>query len=372
MQKIKDMIKHSAFFGRLYLMAVGLLIAILKITTKADEKTVLFISFSGRKFNDSPKAVYEAMVDNPAFSDYKLLWAFNDPTAFPEIDDAHKISANGLGYFKQLLSAKYWVANSSIERLVPFKHPHNTYIQTWHGVPLKKLGPDEANLEFLVKNWFAKAQFDMLLASSEYDAEIFAHIFPSAAKPKVTGLPRLANLTAKRDTELQALCTQLQLDSTKPTLLYAPTFREYDSEFASALTLETQQQLAREYNLLVRGHYFMAEHVAVGIDVTNYGDLNLLMQLSDVLVTDYSSIMFDYAVLQRPIVLFQPDVAEYTAKRGMYLKPADLGLPIASDEPALLQLLKTSDQQSMTAFAKRFDEHAASYGIDEILQTIKG
>ncbi|WP_165964853.1 CDP-glycerol glycerophosphotransferase family protein [Periweissella cryptocerci] len=371
MQKIKDIIKHSAFFGRFYLLLVGMIIAILKIFVQTDDKTVLFISFSGRKFNDSPKAIYDAMRADAAFADYNLVWAFNDPDQFPDVDAAHKISANGLGYFKQLLHAKYWVANSSIERLVPFKHPHNIYIQTWHGVPLKKLGPDEANLEFLVKHWFAKAQFDVLLASSEYDADIFSRIFPSSAKPTITGLPRSANLLRDRSAEIANLQDKLQLDIQKKTVLYAPTFREYDSEFASALSQAAQEGLASEYNLLVRGHYFMNDNVVIGIDVTEFADLNLLMQASDILITDYSSIMFDYAVLNRPIVLLQPDAEEYAAKRGMYLDPAELGLPIVTDEMSLFEALGKVNHQELAAFAHRFEQHDATYGISTVLNEIR-
>lgn len=362
LQGIKSKIKHSYILGEAYIRFMKLYYKRLQRKTKINSHQVIFSSFSGRQFSDSPKAVYEWLKDDPKYADYNLIWAFVDPSEFPEIDDQHKVTIDTPEFFNLLFASKYWVANTGIERLIPFNHDGHVYIQTWHGVPLKHLGLDEANLEFLPKNWYQNVKFDILTCSSEYDQKIFQRIFPSTTNIQPIGLPRnyeLVHHNYNRDETI----AELKLDPKKPILLYAPTFREYQQTKSGSTYLtnpfskETEKWLSEHYNVLMRGHYF-TESIEDNpfIDVSGYEDLNELMRVSDLLVTDYSSIMFDYALLGKPIFLYMYDFDQYLANRGTYVDPREVGLSYSLTESDFIEQIKNIDASSEKVKAAKFSQ----------------
>lgn len=362
LQGIKSKIKHSYILGEAYIRFMKLYYKRLQRKTMINPHQVIFSSFSGRQFSDSPKAVYEWLKDDPKYADYNLIWAFVDPSEFPEIDDQHKVTIDTPDYFNLLFASKYWVANTGIERLIPFDHEGHVYIQTWHGVPLKHLGLDEANLEFLPKNWYQNVKFDILTCSSEYDQKIFQRIFPSTTNIQPIGLPRnyeLVHHNYNRDETI----VKLKLDPKKPILLYAPTFREYQQTKSGSTYLtnpfskETEKWLSEHYNVLMRGHYF-TESIEDNpfVDVSGYEDLNELMRVSDLLVTDYSSIMFDYALLGKPIFIYMYDFDQYLANRGTYVDPREVGLSYSLTESDFIEQIKNIDASSEILRTARFSE----------------
>lgn len=373
LQGIKSKIKHSYILGEAYIRFMKLYYKRLQHKTKIDSHQVIFSSFSGRQFSDSPKAVYEWLKDDPKYADYNLIWAFIDPSGFPEIDDQHKVTIDTPEFFNLLFASKYWVANTGIERLIPFDHEGHVYIQTWHGVPLKHLGLDEANLEFLPKNWYQNVKFDILTCSSEYDQKIFQRIFPSTTNIQSIGLPRNYELV-HHDYNRDETIEKLKLDPKKPILLYAPTFREYQQTKTGSTYLtnpfskETEKWLSEHYNVLMRGHYF-TESIEDNpfVDVSSYEDLNELMRVSDLLVTDYSSIMFDYALLGKPIFLYMYDFDEYLANRGTYVDPREVGLSYSLTEAEFIEQMKNIDssneKEKSITFNKKFNNLNSSRSL---------
>lgn len=373
LQGIKSKIKHSYVLGTAYIHLMKLYYKRLQHKKKIDSHQVIFSSFSGRQFSDSPKAVYEWLKNDPKYTDYNLIWAFVNPSEFPEIDGQHKVTIDTPEFFNLLFTSKYWVANTGIERLIPFDHEGHIYIQTWHGVPLKHLGLDEANLEFLPKNWYRNVKFDVLTCSSEYDKKIFQRIFPSTTNIQPIGLPRnyeLVHHNYNRDETI----ARSKLDPQKPTLLYAPTFREYQQTKSGSTYLtnpfskETEKWLSEHYNVLMRGHYF-TESIDNNpfIDVSGYEDLNELMRVSDLLVTDYSSIMFDYALLGKPIFIYMYDFDQYLANRGTYVDPREVGLSYSLTESEFVKQIQTIDLskegKKAVSFNKKFNNNNESRSL---------
>lgn len=345
-QKVKSKIKHSTILGKAYVCIMKAYFKYLKWNENINSHQIIFSSFSGRQFSDSPKAIYDWLINDLRFSKYNLIWAFENPNNFPEIDKDHKVAIDTPEFFKLLFASKYWVANTGIERLVPFEHTGHVYIQTWHGVPLKHLGTDENNLEYLPKNWYKNVKFDLLICSSKYDCKIFQHIFPSTSNIQSIGLPRNYDLT-HHTYKRSEIINKLKLDSQKPILLYAPTFREYQPTKSGSTYIDTpfsqknKKWLLDHYNVLMRGHYF-TESIEDDsfVDVTKYEDLNELMRASDLLVTDYSSIMFDYSILGKPIFLYMYDFDKYLTNRGMYIDPRKLGLSYSLTEAEFIEQIK--------------------------------
>ena len=110
-QKIKNRIKNSSFFGGAYLITVGAFVKILQLFIRPNEKQILFISYSGRQYSDTPKEAYNMLRNDPAFKDYELVWAMNKPKIYVQPELGRKVSSNSPTFFYHLLRSKYWVAN---------------------------------------------------------------------------------------------------------------------------------------------------------------------------------------------------------------------------------------------------------------------
>ena len=138
-QKLVNFLKYNKVAYAIYYQVMSFCMNVLKLFMRTDDKLILFNSFAGRKFDDSPKAIYEEMKKDPRFKDYKLVWAFHQPEKY---DAPQKIKTDGLKYFKTALAARVWVTNSSVERGLNFTGKHTFYFNTWHGTPMKKMGTD--------------------------------------------------------------------------------------------------------------------------------------------------------------------------------------------------------------------------------------
>lgn len=346
---MKKIISESKLMTKLYIVVGTVVYTFLSLIIPTNDKLILFSSFSGRQFSDSPRKIYESLIEDDRFNDYRLVWVLNNPTKYSNLD----VVKNGsLAYYLTLFRAKYWIANTSIERLIPVKGKKHVYINTWHGIPFKKLGVDQGNLKLVVLNWYNKAKFDLLFSCSQYDRDIFKRIFPSAKKIINVDLPR-NNYKEITDKEKHRLQVKYGIDPKKKTILYAPTFRDYSTAFISNKVIQTLLTLSQNYNILVREHYFSSFNLPKSIrNVSNINELEELMDVSDLLISDYSSIIFDYALQHKPIYLYMYDRDTYEEVRGFYLKPTDLGLPFATNGNDLVNLIKNIETYDMDVIEK--------------------
>lgn len=260
-------------------------------------------------------------------------------------------------YYWLLFRARYWVANTSIERLVALNRKKHVYINTWHGIPLKKLALDEPHLSYLVKKWYQTVQFNLLTCCSAYDQAIFKRIFPSTQNIETVNLPRNYPLV-QRANEQEAILTKLQLKHDRKVILYAPTFRDYAMDTVSDQVIKTLDTLAQKYTVLVREHYFSnVDFPDTVVDVSNYPDVNELMIASDLLITDYSSIILDYALLHKPIFLYLYDWEQYAQYRGFYTSPIELKLSYGYDGKTLVDAIanvKSYDDSVLTQLVTKY------------------
>lgn len=360
MQNIKNKVKNTNLVGVIYRYIIMIFLNILKLFVQVNEHQILFMSYSGRQFSDSPREAYLSFLDDERFKDYTLIWALNEPEKIPELDNKHKIKANSLVYFIKLIESKYWISNASIDRLVPIKHPKNIYIQFWHGIPMKHLGPKyEKNLSNLVSNWYRNVEFDYLFSYGPYDKKIMADIFPKSKKILEVGQLRKRSVDRReKQTSVQQARKKLGIKNDKPILLYVPTFREYHPTMSTGFSEDFLRELSKDYHIIYRGHYFSIGGMVNGIQVENEISLYLLFIAADVLVTDYSSVMFDFAVMNKPIYLYQPDLKEYTYRRGLYLGGKQLKLPIAYSEQMLRSNMREDyNIKRVNAMNRKFNPH---------------
>lgn len=335
MKSIKKRVKQSKFLGSTLNTGGKVFFQLLDKIYSKKENIILFTSFTGRQFSDSPRALYEYFKDNDLFSNYRFVWAFRNPDVFP--NDLDKVKISSFAFLKILMSSKVWISNASIERLIPYKPEETIYINTWHGIPLKYIGTDALDCDPMVGNWYENVRFDLLTACSNYDKAILQHVFPSTENIVLTGLPRNEVLVNHKMNKYK------KSNQYRYVVLYAPTFRENTTSFSNAFSEANLSKLS-DVLFLIRGHYFSDVHLSGKniIDVSGE-DINDVMECADILVTDYSSIMFDYALLNKPILLYPYDLNQYIKERGMYLDYRSLGLSMILSFEDLEKYLSSLD-----------------------------
>ncbi|MDI3233654.1 CDP-glycerol glycerophosphotransferase family protein [Exiguobacterium antarcticum] len=317
----------------------GLLLYRLFQKLPIQKNLVVFESFLGRGYSDNPKALYLKLREQ--HPELKLVWIFaKEPTADVKASCPDWVLRNSPKYYYCMARARYWIFNTR-QPLSLKKRRTTTYLQTWHGTPLKRLGLDMEEVhmagtttEQYKKNFYQQAQeWDCLLSPNTYSSEIFKRAFGFSGTLLESGYPRNDLLYAPdRDQQAETIKRKLDVPANKKVILYAPTWR--DDEFVTKgqyrfnLQLDLQQmqeRLGQDYIVLLRMHYLIAEHLDLdayagfAYDVSSYGDIAELYLISDLLITDYSSVFFDYAHLNRPMLFFTYDLERYASVlRGFY------------------------------------------------------
>ncbi len=298
---------------------------------------VLFVSWKGKQCGDNPLGIAAEL--RRRGDDREHLWVVNDWSV--------PVPAGGTGllrgtreYFDALARSAWIVSNDDMQ--LPFrKRDGQFYLQTWHGTLLKRVGFDITNPQFISGTAYFDhlardvAQWDLLLSPNPFSTPLMRRAFRYEGEIGEYGYPR-NDLLCRPDPGVvaESVRSRLGLPAGKRVVLYAPTWRDNQVyangrryRFDMRLDLDQAwQALGEDYVFLIRGHHQMADDVPAGmrpgfaVNVTAYPDISELYLVSDVLVTDYSSAMFDYAVTGRPMLFFTYDLAEYRDNlRGFYL-----------------------------------------------------
>lgn len=316
-----------------------------------NRKQIIFESFLGKFYSDSPKYLYEYLY-NTYGDEFDYVWVIDDNSV--EIPgNPKKVKRFSLKFYKELAKSKYWVINGrQASRL--HKRDSQRIVSTWHGTPLKKLGLDIGNVytrDPNIKKSYIKVakEWDYLISPNRYTTDILRSAFGYEGRILETGYPRndiLYNATLEQVSKIKK---DLNLPADKKIVLYAPTWRDdeyYDAakmHFELKLDLQKlQKAIGDEYILLVRTHYFVSDNMDLSsaegfaFDVSKYDDIAELYLISDILITDYSSVFFDFANLKRPILYYTYDLEKYeNVLRGFYID-------IHTEVPG--PLLKTTDE----------------------------
>lgn len=378
------------------------------ITT--DPKVILFSAFDGRNYSDSPRAIYEYMLEDERFSEYTFVWAFKEPKKFTHILDnknTYIVVENTLSYEQICAQAKYWFFNFRVaDHICP--KDDQVYVQLWHGTPLKRLGFDIAvsdnamnsKEEIRDKYRIDAIKFKYLLAPSAFAGGKFisAWNLKKIGKENVileAGYPRNDFLINYTHEEVKRLRSNLKIPENKKIILYAPTWRDnqHNAKMGYVYTPEVdfdklKENLGEEYVILFRAHYLVAnsfnfkKHGGFVYDVSNESDINRLYVISDLLITDYSSVFFDYANLRRPMIFYMYDLDDYANEiRGFYITLDELPGPIVQTQDKLLDaIVNVFDREHVyadkyKAFCKEFnyldDGQASKRVIEAVIEEIQ-
>ena len=348
--------------------------------------SVVFESHLGGSYSDSPKYIYEAL--RASGYEGRVHWSHAAGTGgFPK--DATLVKRNSWAYLRALARAEFWVDNQGFPQWIG-KRRGATYIQTWHGTALKKMGADTPQVRAMLAADRAKlaravGRFDYFLVRSEHDIRTLVEAFGLRAEPLRIGYPRNdALLAANRSERAAELREALGIEPGRRVLLYAPTFRSARGPFEPGFDLEAfAERFGGRVLLLVRAHYLNSVRLpqAAGDairDVSTYPDVTELMLAADGLLTDYSSVMFDYALLDRPLLFFAPDFDDYGRDRGTYFDLAQLAPgPFTKDQDALFaavdEFLAVADgaadahAEARKRFAHEFGEYETGTAARQVV-----
>lgn len=385
-KKIIAFVKYNKFFLKCYRFFGNIIIFFLKCFIKVNKKRILFVAFGGKKYDDSPKALYEKMKADNYFSNYEFIWAFQDPKNYPMVN-CRKIKIDTLRYYKAVLSSRIWITNSSVERGLKCKRKKNIEIHVGHGTPLKKLGSDIQNSVGYAYKIKVKEPI-LLCAQSDYDKNIWNRIFNTGTENiLLSDLPRNDTLFSYSGQDIKKIKQKLNIPESKQIILYAPTFREYDRDALNScyinppLNLDKwKERLGEKYILLFRAHYEVIKVLGIEDndfvrDVSAYPCLNDLIVVSNLLISDYSSIYFDYAITEKPMFNFSYDLETYNQKRGLYLDlEKTLPCNVNKEEESLLNEIMNFDKikyrEKTKDFKKRFAPNAG-HACDIVINKIK-
>ncbi|RWR04796.1 CDP-glycerol glycerophosphotransferase family protein [Siminovitchia fortis] len=365
------------------------------------KNVIMFESFHGKQYSDSPRAIYEYMKENKL--PYDMYWMADRRhlSTFEKLPDVQYVKRLSLKWIFLMARAKYWVTNARLPLWLP-KPKETVYVQTWHGTPLKRLGVDIEEVHMpgtdtqKYKNnfLFEASKWDYLVSPNAYATEIFKRAFGFDKKVIESGYPRndflINHNNPEKVAELKKTCG---LPADKKVVLYAPTWRDNQfyakGKYKFNLKMDLEQmkeEIGDQYVIVLRMHYLVAENLDLTgfedfvFDFSNHEDIRELYLIADLLITDYSSVFFDYANLKRPMIFFVYDIEEYRDNlRGFYFdfeKKAPGPLVKTTDE--IIREIKDIDENGFTLtnnieeFYNKFcyleDGHASERVIREVFE----
>lgn len=361
--------KNKKYFKTMEVFNAGL---INSLPVKKD--LIVFESNVGKLVSDNPKFIYDELKKQN--KKYQIIWAAN--TLYP-FNDSNVKTVKRLSpeYFYYLSRAKYWVNNQNFPHYIR-KHKDTIYIQTWHGTPLKKMLNDvdtfqgrdkdyKNRVNHAIKNW------DYLISPSPYASKCFKSAFDYHKEILEVGYPRndvfydIENIDL---TEKKKLIKQkLGIESNKKIILYAPTFRDDEINKAKKHIInlkldlhKLKESIGDDYILILRPHIIISNALNLSeslkefvIDGAKYPEISDLYLITDICITDYSSVMFDFANTKKPLLFFTYDLEFYKNKlRGFYFD---------FEKEAPGPLIKTNDDliESIKNIANVQEEYSEKY-----------
>ncbi len=337
---------------------------------------VLFVSWNGKQCTDNPRGIAEEL--RRRGDDREHIWVVNDYAA-PVPAGGRVVLSHTEEYFEALARCKTVISNDDMQ---PFfrKREGQTYLQTWHGTPLKRIGFDIDKPQFASGTAYFEhlrddvAKWDLLLSQNSFSTPILRSAFRFGGEICEYGYPR-NDVLARGEPLAAEVRRRLGIPAGKRVVMYAPTWRDnqfYASgryRFDLRLDLERAWEvLGPDHVVLIRGHHHLANDVPAGSrpgfvrNVTAYPDIAELFLISDVLITDYSSVMFDFAATGRPMIFFTYDLAQYRDQlRGFYFdfEAEAPGPLLATSEEVLAAVADTGPVTSR--YAAAYQAFAARY-----------
>lgn len=342
----------------------------------------VYVASDGRHYEGNVRAIYEERVRRGDGGEH--IWVVKDGAFVPPgsaelgFDTGIRpvvVRSGSREHYEALARARYIVTNAFLPAWFRARDDQ-TVVQTWHGTPVKHIGNDLPHMSRDPRPpvWHRQVAevrgWDLLLSQSPWATSVLRKAFGYQGEVLEAGYPRndvLCLPAPEREELAAAIRRRIGLPKGRKVVLYAPTYRDYDRKNSKVkLSLaQARKALGKDHVLLVRHHAMQATPVVpedgFAFDVTAYPDMADLLLVADVLITDYSSVMFDFAVTGRPIIFFAYDLEKYTAKRGVYFDFAGCAPgPVLTTTREVVDAVRAIDR-IRADYADRYDTFRATY-----------
>ena len=353
---------------------------------------VVYTSFRGRQYSDGPRAIHQELVGRDAQLEH--FWVVRDQ-ACRVPGTATAVRDGSREHYELMARARYFIANDHFPEWFT-RRDDQVCVQTWHGTPLKRLGLDMAEMRRATQRYRRRwsrqvANWQYVLSPNRFSTPVLRRSYAIEGELLELGYPRTDVLAgADRDDRSAALRRRLGIPDGKRVVLYAPTYRDQAVDRRGRHRLDLQLDVERlrgavgdDTVILLRKHHRIIDPVPVSPgsfvrDVSSFPDGTELLLAADVLVTDYSSMMVDFACTGRPLLFFTPDLEAYENRiRGLNVDLAEIAPgPLLRTTDELTAALRDLDgvradhAQRYQAFASEFceldDGHASARVVDRI------
>ncbi|EJO7206165.1 glycosyltransferase [Staphylococcus pseudintermedius] len=366
-------------------------------STSIKPHQILYQVRDGKSITDSPYAIFLGLNAHETFSNYQHIWVVDHPDTLVFYQEKFKVFQNvsfvikeSNEYLKALTESKFLINNATFPAYFT-KKPQQIYINTWHGTPLKHMGFDVKNnlkgSQNTMKNFLAS---DYMISPNAHTTNIFKHAFKLdglySGEILEIGYPRIdltINTTANEAREYLAEHLNLKKN---PIILYCPTWRgkNVNDPENSLLNVFEEIKLLNQklpHQVLVKVHPFVYSKAKEMPElkpylVPDFLDTNQLMPAVDLMITDYSSIFFDFLVTDKPIVFYVPDLDKYQNERGVYIDLCALPGPVADNIQDVITLVsnesyKDADvQEKYAKFKHNFVNYENGSVTERLIESV--
>jgi CDP-glycerol glycerophosphotransferase len=337
---------------------------------------IFLFSFYGSQYGCNPKYITEYIYENYPADKFDVVWAFTNLDSKVDVAGVRKVKVMSLKYFYELCTSKIIITNFRTTDLF-IKRKNQHYIQTWHSsLRLKRIEKDAE--DSLPQHYVQMAKkdslkCDLLLSGSRFGTEILKRSFWYDGEIFEHGIPRNDLLFQSNSHKRNQIKQRLNIQYESKVLLYAPTFRKgnnldvYDLDYSQVVE-KLKTKFGGDWIVLVRLHPLLlmkSSQLVYGekvIDVTTYDDVQELLLITDTLISDYSSLIFDFSITKRPCFLYVPDVIEYTSKdRQLYFDLMELPFISATSNSDLVKKIEEFQNEVYMDSLSKFLDEVGSY-----------
>ena len=345
-----------------------------------NKKKIYFIVFRGTRFSCNPKYLYNYIVEKFG-QEYSYVWEFKKEEKGSLVPCARTVRSKSFRALIEILTSRFIITNNDFYWWIPIRKKQ-VLLQTWHGGgAYKKVGVDEKwNSIFIKEQMLLAKNITYYVSSSAKFTEVQSGSKNVPIEKFIkTGMPRNAiffdyekmNCLRKKVFDLYGL------DNERKVILYAPTFRgkpswklsnsqrDYGCLNFESIKKTVEERFGAGFLVLYRAHHLdsrLENYLpSFAIDASQYEDMQELLCAADVLITDYSSTMWDFALTKKPCFLYAPDLQRYASRRGFYTDPKTWPFPLAETEEQLALNIKNFDEAKYKVAVQKHLDDFGSY-----------
>lgn len=375
----------SKIKGKIDSIFIPILFIIFRIN-KINNKKIILSNFQEKGYGDSPKYIVEEILKNN--NDYDIVWITNEVDSLPS--NIRAVKPYTVKCIYELSTAKIWINNTRC-KIYLRKRKEQKYIQTWHGgLALKKI---EYDAESKLSNFYKKIikndnrMIDYLISNSKFCTNMYRSAFKYNGEILEIGTPRNDVFINSLQESRKKVLEFYNISKEEKILLYAPTFRNnyklnpYDVDFVNLK--KSLEKKGDKWRILIRLHPIIKDVNKVikvcgeYINVSSYPDIQELISSCDLLITDYSSTMFEAMIANKPVILYANDLNLYNNERGFYFSFDELPFELTQNNQELIKLVNNTNfddlKKNYSKFKEKvglFEKGNASKKVYELIEEI--